>query len=400
MDGTHTDGRQLESMSVAFKAPDARIGRGVATTVGDVLERAGVTDPLVVTDEGIEAAGLLGPIVDAIDADATVHYATTEPAVADFENLPTETVDGVVAIGGGSCMDTAKVVATLLAHGGDAADYLGVDAVPGPVASLIAIPTTSGTGSQATQTAVVSHDGVKRGISDEHLRPDYALVDPSLTSDLPSAQTARSGFDAFVHALESLTARDYRWVESRPITYQGANPASRALAREALLQVHDSLERATFDGDDRDAREAMSVGSHLAGTAFSISGLGIVHAIASTLGGLTNDPHGACLAASIEAGLTYNLPVRRAEYADVARTLEVVDAGASDREAATALIAECGRLRTSLNLPTGMAALGLGPEDVDTIVENTLIQERRLPTNPRAAGEDLGEHLLEIEFDG
>ncbi|SEH16571.1 choline dehydrogenase [Natronorubrum sediminis] len=389
----------LDSSAVTFTATDTRFGAGVSKTVGDLLEREGITNPLVVTDEGIEAAGLLEPLVAELAGDVSIQYATTEPSTTDFESVSNEEFDGVVALGGGSVVDTAKVRSILLAHGGDASDYLGVDAVPGSVAPLVAIPTTSGTGSQATQTAVLTHDGVKRGISDESLRPDYALVDPELTADLPPRQTARSGFDAFVHALESLTARDHRWIESRPITYQGANPASRGLAREALFQVHGALERATFDGDDRDAREAMSVGSHLAGTAFSISGLGIVHALASTLGGLTDDPHGACLAASIVAGLTYNLPVRQEAYADIARSLEVATVEATDDEAAQALVDECDRLRRSLNLPTSMRALGLERSDVDTIVENTLLQERRLPTNPRGAGDDLREHLLAVEFD-
>lgn len=388
-----------EPTPFTFAATDARFGEGVAADVDEVLAREDVTEPLLVTDEGVEAAGVLDPIRDAIGDDATVHYATTEPSTDDFADLPTGSVDGVVAVGGGSCIDTAKVVATLLAHGGEAADYLGVDTVPGPIAPLVAIPTTSGTGSQATQTAVVAHDGIKRGMSDERLRPDVALVDPSLTYGLPSEQTARSGFDAFVHALESLTARDHRWVDPRPITYQGANPASRALAREALSQVHGALERATFDGGDRDARRAMSVGSHLAGAAFSISGLGIVHALASTLGGLTDAPHGACLAASIEAGLTYNLPVRGEEYAGVARSLGVADGAETQREAARALVRECDRLRESLGLPTSMTDLGLDGSDVDEIVENTLAQERRLPTNPRQADRGLREHLLSVEFD-
>jgi alcohol dehydrogenase len=389
-----------ETAAFTFTTTDVRFGEGVATTVDGALAREGVTSPLVVTDEGVEDAGVLDPVLESIGGDPAIHYAATEPSTSDFEALPTGTVDGVVAVGGGSCIDTAKVVATLLAHDGEAVDYLGVDAVPDPIAPLVAVPTTSGTGSQATQTAVVAHDGIKRGTSDEYLRPDCALVDPTLTYGLPADVTARSGFDAFVHALESLTARDHRWIEPRPITYQGANPASRALAREALSQIHGSLERATFDGADREARRAMSLGSHLAGAAFSISGLGIVHALASTLGGLVDAPHGSCLAAAIEVGLTYNLSVRRAEYAAVGRFLDVADDAATDREAAAALVDECDRLRRSLGLPIGMTDLGFDRGDVDEIVENTLAQERRLPTNPRAVGDDLCEHLLEVEFEG
>lgn len=379
--------------------PDTRFGDGVAGDLGAVLDRYDVEDPLVVTDRGVEDAGILARVLDGIDAPAAVHYAATEPSTGDFEDLPTADADGVVAVGGGSPIDTAKLAAALLAHGGHPADYLGVDAVPGPVAPLFAVPTTSGTGSQATQTAVVTHDGVKRGVSDERLRPDVALVDPSLTFGLPREVTARSGFDAFVHALESLLARDYRWVDPRPITYQGANPISRSLAWRALRLVHGSLERAVFDGDDREARRALSLGSHLAGAAFSASGLGAVHALASTLGGMTGRPHGECLAAAVRAGLTYNLPVRREAYRAVVRALDA-DGDPGGGPAPEALVAECERLRDSIGLPGSFGALGVTASDVDRVVENTLVQERRLATNPRTVTEDLRDHLLAVELEG
>ncbi|WP_336364540.1 iron-containing alcohol dehydrogenase [Halalkalicoccus salilacus] len=380
------------SAPLAFTAPDLRFGDGVALDLPDALSRYGITEPLIVTDRGVEAAGLLDPVVDVIESPRT-YYAPTEPATADFEDLPTGSIDGIVALGGGSCIDTAKLAVVVLAHGGWPADYLGVDHVPGPIAPLVAIPTTSGTGSQATQTAVVTHDGVKRGVSDERLRPDVALVDPELTYGLPRAVTARSGFDAFVHALESLLARDYRWVDPRPITYQGANPVSRALAWRALTLVHGSLERAVFDGRNRDARRAMSLGSHLAGMAFSASGLGAVHALASTLGGLTDRPHGACLAASIRPGLYYNLPVRREQYAAIAGALGVGTDPLS-------LLEECDRLRETIGLPGSFTEFDLSEEDVDAIVENTLLQERRLATNPREVTADLREVLVDPELTG
>lgn len=385
-----------DSTPFRVTVPDTRFGDGVVGSLGEVLARLDVDQPIVVTDQGVEAAGILDRALDSVDRPVTVEYAPTEPSTRDFEDLPTDTIDGVVAVGGGSCLDTAKLLAVLSAHGGDPADYLGVDAVPGPIAPLVAVPTTSGTGSQATQTAVVSHDGVKRGVSDERLRPDVAIVDPELTFDLPREVTARSGFDAFVHALESLLARDYRWVDPRPITYQGANPFSRSLAARALRLVHGALERAVFDGDDREARRSMSLGSHLAGMAFSASGLGAVHALASTVGGLRDRPHGECLGVSIGAGLRYNLPVRHEQYSTIAAELGVGSSpGSTPPEA---LIAECERLRDSIGLPGSFAAVGLGASDVDAIVENTLLQERRLATNPRAVTEELRAFLLSEEL--
>ncbi|WP_458189010.1 iron-containing alcohol dehydrogenase family protein [Haladaptatus sp. NG-WS-4] len=379
--------------SISFATPETEFGEGVVTLLPAMLDEVGVDAPLVVTDAGIESAGVLDTALAGLDAAPAVYHATTEPSVDDFDELPDDDYDGVVAVGGGSCLDTAKVVAGLLTHGGSARDYLGVDRVPGPTVPSVAIPTTSGTGSQATQTAVVSYDGVKRGMSDELLRPDIALVDPALTYELPRDVTVQSGFDAFVHALESLTARDYRRVDPRPINYQGSNPISRPLSRRALGLVHGSFERVVDDGVNREARQEMNLGSHLAGTAFSNAGLGAVHALASSVGGMTGRPHGECLAASLTAGLRYNLPVRKCEYADVARELGVARSDDDTDEAADALLEECGRIRDAVGLPESFADLGLDPDDADEIVENTLIQERRLKTNPRPVDEDIREPI-------
>jgi alcohol dehydrogenase class IV len=193
--------------------------------------------------------------------------------------------------------------------------------------------------------------------------------------------TARSGFDAFVHALESLTARDHRWVPERAITYQGANPVTRPLSRRALGLVGGAVERATLDGGDRAARRETALGAHLAGLAFSNAGLGVVHALASAVGGATGAAHGDCLAACVEPGLRYNLPVRRDAYAALAADL---DAG----ETAEALVATVCRLRDALGLPASVAALGLDRSDCATVVEDTLVQERRLATTPRLPDED------------
>ncbi|MFB6303523.1 MAG: iron-containing alcohol dehydrogenase [Haloferacaceae archaeon] len=377
----------ISGADLEFVAPEFRFGDDATAALPDVLSRLDVERPLVVTDEGVEAAGVLDAALAAYDGPFETYVAATEPGTDDFDDLPTD-VDGVVAVGGGSCLDTAKVAALRLAHDGHPAEFLGTGKLSRPVAPLVAVPTTSGTGSQSTQTAVVHHEGVKRGISDERLRPDYALVDPTLTYGLPRGVTARSGFDAFVHALESLTARDYRWIGPREITYQGANPVSRPLSRRALHLVHGSLERATYDGDDRAARRGMSLGSHLAGLAFSNAGLGAVHALASAVGGMVDQPHGACLAVSVEPGLRYNLPVRREEYAAVARDIGVGDS-------AEALIAECARLRDALGLPDSVAAFGLDRSDADDVVERTLVQERRLVTNPREVTEDLRSVVVE-----
>ena len=368
--------------ALRLRVPETRFGDDAVDRLSAVLNEAGVDRPLVVTDAGVAEAGVLDAALAAYGGPTERLDAPTEPSTDDLtaDALP-DGVDGVVAVGGGSVLDTAKLAALLLTHGGTPADYLGAGAVPGPVAPLVAVPTTSGTGSQSTQTAVVHHEGVKRGVSDEHLRPARAVVDPTLTFGLPRRVTARSGFDAFVHALESLTARDYRWVPERAITYQGANPVTRPLSRRALSLVDGALERATMDGDDRAARRALSLGAHLAGLAFSNAGLGVVHALASAVGGMTDAAHGDCLAACVAPGLRYNLPVRRDAYAAAAAHLGV-------GTAAEDLVTEVLRLRDALALPSSVADLGLDRSDAAAVVENTLVQERRLATTPRFPDED------------
>lgn len=374
---------ELDGSGMSIEVTTTRFGDGVIAEVGAVLDERGIERPLVVSDDGVAAAGILDTALDSVTGEMTRLWATTEPSVSDFSDLPDDEIDGIVAIGGGSCLDTAKVAALLLAHGGSPQDYIGEGTVPGPVAPIIAVPTTSGTGSQATQSAVVSFDGVKRGISDEVLRPDVAIVDPGVTGGLPPAITARSGFDAFVHALESLLAKDYRAVPERPIRYQGANPITRPLSRHALDLVHGSLETAVEAGEEMTARREMSLGSHLAGVAFSNAGLGAVHALASTVGGLTDRPHGECLGASIEVGLAFNRPVLEDQYAGIARALGIASTQTSDTDAADALQDECLRIADRIGLPTTFPDVGLGPDDIEIIVDNTLIQDRRLVTNPR-----------------
>lgn len=385
--------------SLSFDMPTTEFGDGSRAVLPDILDRYNIKSPLVVTDEGVEDAGVLDDVLKFVSTDVTRHYATTEPSTRDFDDIPSTDFDCVIAMGGGSVLDTAKVVALLLTHGGDPASYLSVNNVPGPLCPLIAVPTTSGTGSQATQTAVITNDGIKRGMSDEFLQPDVAIVDPELTFDLPRSVTARSGFDAFVHALESLTARDYRWVDDRAINYQGANPVSRAFSRRALSCVWHSLERAVHDGDDREARRTLSLGSHLAGAAFSNAGLGVVHAIASSVGGMVDVPHGDSLAVSVEPGLIYNLPNRHVQYAEIARWLDLATTDEPDHDAAHALIDGCERLGESVGLTGSFEEVGLERNDITALVENTLVQKRRIKTTPRTPVADHLRAVLEESFE-
>jgi alcohol dehydrogenase class IV len=283
-----------------------RFGRGVSGELSKELRRLGRESPFIITDAGVKAAGLLALVADPL-AQAGVRYLVfdkTEPeppfacvaaAIGAVPNLGD--VDVVVALGGGSVMDTAKLVAATLADGRDARMLAGIGKVERRLLPLVCIPTTSGTGSEATPVAIFTdaQTGIKMGVVDACLVPDVVLLDPALTDRLPPLPTAAAGMDALVHALEAFIARV-------------ATPLARGLALEAARWIGPALPAVCRDGGDRAARDAMLIGANLAGMAFANSSCCAVHALALPLGGRFHIVHGVatgCLAAET---MRHNLP--------------------------------------------------------------------------------------------
>jgi alcohol dehydrogenase class IV len=261
---------------------------------------------------------------------------------------------------------------------------VGEGLVPGAVKPVVCVPTTSGTGSQSTQTTVFTIGGVKMGCSSEYIRPAFSVVDPGLTMGLPPEITRNAGYDALLHAVESFAALDHKRVAERPILYQGSNSFSRGIALEAFRLIWRSYRKSVADGSNREARENMSLGAHLAGLAFSHSGLGLVHALASSLGGMIDAPHGVCLAASSQIGLSYNLEAGEKEFS----TLAAAMGGGGENTGAKFLSAIQDLIR-DLGFPRKPSDLGIKKEDARTILEKTLAQKRRLPTNARLPDDEL-----------
>ena len=223
------------------------------------------------------------------------------------------------------------------------------------------------------------------GCSSEFIRPVFSVVDPELTIGLPSVVTRNAGYDALMHAVESFIACPHERVPDRPILYQGSNPFSRGLALEAFRFIWRSYHRSVLDGQDREARNGMSMGSHLAGLAFSHSGLGLVHALASSLGGMIDAPHGVCLAACTKIGLRYNFEACNKDLAVLTAVME----GGKDRSSAEHFLANMEALIRDLGLPSRPSDLGIKKEDAQMILQKTLIQTRRIQTNPRPLDDDL-----------
>jgi alcohol dehydrogenase len=224
-----------------------------------------------------------------------------------------QATDVVIAVGGGSVIDSAKLINVLRTYGGRVLDYEGTDTIPGACKPLVAIPTTAGTGSEVTFIAMFTHPErhQKMPVLSRYLAPHLAIVDPELSRRLPPATTAQTGMDALTHAIEAIVDLQ-------------ANPLSDVLAFEAIRLILRYLPRAVKEGaHDIEARAAMAFAALLAGAAFNNSMVGLAHALAHAIGGLYDLPHGLCCALALPHAMEFNLPSRRERFEQIARVMEV-----------------------------------------------------------------------------
>ncbi|MFV8185088.1 iron-containing alcohol dehydrogenase family protein [Streptomyces sp. AF1B] len=295
-------------------------GPGRVDRLPELIAATGHTRAFVVTDRGLQAAGVAERVLKTLDL-AGIEYAVYDEVAP---NPSTGNVDAgaararafgpaaVVALGGGSVLDAAKGI-SLLVGNPDAvaadADHLweAADGLP-----LVAIPTTSGTGAETNGFGVIEDAAAHRKVYIGHpsVRPQVALLDPELTLGLPAAATAATGIDALVHGIESLASR-------------GANPFSVAYATQAVTLVGRALPAAYRDGADLDARAELMMGAHLAGQALTLSGLGLVHGIGHALTAHTGTPHGVALAAVLEEVMEFSAPAARDAYEQAGRAMRL-----------------------------------------------------------------------------
>ncbi|WP_164964204.1 iron-containing alcohol dehydrogenase [Rubrivivax sp. JA1026] len=345
-------------------------------------ERTGMRRPLVVTDAGVRAAGVLQPALDALgDLPHAVYDGTpsnpTEAAVREAVRVWREHgCDGLVAVGGGSSIDLAKGVAIAATHDGPLAHYATIEGgsarISERVAPLIAVPTTAGTGSEVARGAIVIvDDGRKLGFHSWHLVPKAALLDPELTLALPPKLTAATGMDAIAHCIETFLA-------PAPI------PPADGIALDGLARGWAHIERATRDGQDREARWNMMSASMQGALAFQ-KGLGCVHSLSHALGGA--DPrlhHGSLNAVFLPAVLCFNAKaesVRRDKRMQhLAQAMGLPGCGDDGAEVAEAVRA----LNARLGLPARLAEMGVTRELFDKVVAGALADHCH-KTNPRLA---------------
>lgn len=362
------------SSSVAF-------GPGIAAHVGTQGPLKKAARILVVTDAGVKKAGVLDKLLPGLGDRAVL---VDDGAVADgdvnhIDGLAARAkelgVDAILAVGGGSVIDTAKCVAAVIAKGAGIASLEGIATIRTRLLPIIVVPTTAGTGSEATQFAVVKDraEGKKRILMDLSLVPTHSVLDPELLVGLPRAVTAATGVDAITHAVEAIGSRM-------------ANPVATALAVEAvrILVVEQALERSLAKPDDLEARGASLVAANLAGQAISSAMLGACHAFAHALGALKGVPHGVANGVFLVPVMKLNVEKAKVAYAQLGAAL----GGTGDVGVRAAFaVSEVERVVHGVaGIPRTLAELGVTAADVDALVKLTMA-DADLATNPVALDE-------------
>jgi alcohol dehydrogenase class IV len=346
---------------------------GAAEDLGQVFRSLQARHVFLVTDPGLITAGLVRPVEAALQAEgfavtvfADVREDPPEPSVlAAAEAARRAGANAVLGFGGGSSMDTAKLVALLAGTPQSLTEIYGMGLAKGPRLPLVQVPTTAGTGSEVTPIAIVTTpDDQKKGVVSPLLLADVAVLDATLTVGLPPRVTAMTGVDAMVHAIEAYTSRHRK------------NPVSDSLAVAALKLLHGAIERAVTDGRDLDARRAMLQGALLAGMAFANAPVAAVHALAYPLGGLFHAPHGLSNALVLEPVLRFNAPAAGPLYAELAQAV-----GLPASEAA--FIDEIGRLVSVMPMERRLGDIGVRRQDLERLARDAIKVERLLVNNPR-----------------
>jgi hydroxyacid-oxoacid transhydrogenase len=394
-----------------YAAPGLKFGRGASDEIGwDVHQLVGTAGDtarrvLLVTDPGVAATGHPGRVAGSMRSrglEVTVFDgARVEPTDASLEEAVAFARDGgpydaVVAVGGGSAIDTAKAVDLMLTNTGELMDYVNAPVGGGrapehPLLPLVAVPTTTGTGAESTTICVLDVLAlkVKTGISHARLRPTLAVVDPDLTMTQPAMVTASCGMDILCHALESWTARWFGDFEAkRPeqrVPYCGANPIADMWAEKSLTLLAGAFRRAVSDGSDREAREQMALAATFAGLGFGNAGVHVPHACAYPIAGRVRDyrPEGYPADEPI-------VPHGMAVVMTAPAAFALTHAASPERHRRAAELLGGGGAPLPDVLPSGLTELGYGSADVDDLVEGALKQQRLLATAPiEVTAEDL-----------
>ena len=360
-------------------------GSGSLSRLSEEVRGLGASRVLVVMDKELAETDVKNRVIDPLRKDRikTVLYGEVTP-----EPSPKLADDGagiarkekaqlVIGVGGGSSMDVAKAIATLVKNPGNAVDYIGLNLVKKKGLPTIMIPTTAGTGAETTFTAVFTmrENKAKGGINSPYLYPDLALLDPELTLSLPPWPTAYTGMDALTHAIESFTSTQ-------------ANEVSDLFSYRAIEIIGRNLRPAVFQGSRLAVREAMLLGSYLAGVGLANAGVTAVHALAYPLGALFDIPHGVANGTLLPFVMSYNAPAAVEKFTMVAQALGVQTYGLSPREASEMASDAVFRLADDIGMPSNLCELAVPETSLEEMAQGAMKVARPLQNNPRPLSQE------------
>lgn len=408
-----------------LEATQLKFGAGAADELGWELKRLGLASVILVADPALHAYGMIERIEEIISK-AGVRFRRfgdirVEPTIESLQKAvdfcAENPADGFVALGGGSTIDTAKIANLISVHGGHIMDYVnppigGGKKPASALRPLICLPTTSGSGSEATTVAIldIPEMHLKTGISHRYMRPTLAIVDPELARSTPGGVTASAGLDVLCHAVESYISKPFN-ERPRPASpderppYQGSNPVADIWSLKAIEFSGQFLERAVRDGDDTEARGTMMLGATMAGIGFGTAGVHIPHSCAYPIAGIRHSyhapgysrnygfvPHGYSVIVTSPAAFRYTYDAHPQKHI---RAAELLRGHAIENPDAESLPRAIIDMMKAVGAPSGIAELGYSEADIPEIIEGAMKQQRLLAGAPKAVTPNVLEKILQ-----
>lgn len=415
--------------TIVMQTSTIKYGFGATQEIGFDMRQSGARCVMVVADPNLVNRDPVRITVDALQAEgidavlySDIHIEPTDTSFQEAIQFAKEgNFDGYVAVGGGSTIDTAKVSNLYATYPADFFAYVNPPvgegrSVPGPLKPMIAIPTTAGTGSETTGTAIFDYQDrhVKTGIAHQALRPLLGIIDPNNTYSLPRMVMACTGFDVLCHAIESLTAIPYHQLTApenpglRP-PYQGSNPISDVWAAKAIQMVAQNIVRAVQDPKDDEARAEMILASTFAGIGFGNAGVHLPHAMSYPIAGMVRDfipegynvnypivPHGLAVLLTSPAIYRFTAPMDPKRHLYAAQLMGADITRIDEGDAGEFLANEMINLMRKTGMPNGLSAIEYSPADIPQMVAGTLAQQRLTKLSPRPFDEsDLSKLFLD-----
>jgi alcohol dehydrogenase class IV len=382
--------------SFLFRIPDRLLfGPGAVAKVGEEAKRFGARAVMVITDPGVSASGILDPVLESLEAQGlkwevfsrVVPEPSCECLMEAVSAAKNGNFDVYVGLGGGSSMDTTKMVSAFMRNQGSIQDFFGVEKVVHRGPPTIMIPTTAGTGSEVTRMAVFTDTdtNLKRVVSSQAILPNVALVDPELTRTMPPDVTANTGMDAFIHAVEAYVA-------------VGANPLTDQMALEAVRIVTRNLPCAFAKGDDPEARYWMALGSLMAGIALNNAGVGAVHALAYPIGAEYHLPHGTALSVILPATMKAVSIACPSKFFQLAEAMGLTIRDLSIWEVGEAVAEGMRSLAKLVKLPTRLSEIGADRSRISEWAEAAYREQRLLTNTPRNLTKEEIAEIFENSF--